>query len=281
MPPSFLALTLLFLPGAQVASPAPAALIDRLVQNAAQFRATVPSLTADESISSSSTVYIFKRHAEAEGTFRILRPEAQPQNVANGHPPLSEQRLEESRQITRLNGKPVDPGHKVNLPSTLFGGFGRFQEMFFTPAHRLCYTFTLLPEPGAGDSLQIAIAGPTATPLQPGCSAESLNLTGLAVVDRESGQLLHLERTIPDSVSAHTNLAPFASVDCARTRVGDETYWLPTTVIGRILDSRVRGEFIAHYSNYHRYTASIRLLPGAIEVAPAPPPPTSPASTPQ
>jgi len=232
------------------------AVLDSLVANAEQYRATLPSLTADEHISSeASFLGIFKDHAEAQATMRVIR-------ASPGKP------LQESRQIAVMNGKPVEPGKTAKLPVTLFGGFGHFQDMFFTPQHRVCFSFTLLPEPGPDGTLQIGIAGPAAIPAQPGCQQDREGLTGLARVDRATGQLVHLERTIPENVAAKGNLAPFASIDCAPTKVGDETFWLPTVVIGRVQSGKIRGQFIAHYSNYHRYTASIKLLPGATEVAP-------------
>ena len=256
-------------PAGSVADPQPApvelgALLDRLVANAQQYRATLPSLTADEHISSEASFLIFKDHAEAQGTFRVIR-------ASPGKP------LEESRQIQIMNGNAIEPGKTAKLPVTLFGGFGSFQDMFFTPRHRLCFTFTLLPEPGPDDTLQIGIAGLEGTPTEPGCQQDREGLTGLVRVDRATGQLVHLERTIPENVAVKGNLAPFASVDCAPTKVGEETFWLPTVVVGRVQSGKIRGQFIAHYSNYHRYTASIKLLPGATEVDPAAAP--GPAAT--
>jgi hypothetical protein len=61
-------------------------------------------------------------------------------------------------------------------------------------------------------------------------------------------------------------------VDLAPAKVGDDTFWLPTVVIGRANKGAIHAQFTAHYSNYHRYAASITLLPGATEVDPAPPP---------
>jgi hypothetical protein len=247
--------------GAQ--TPAPESLIDQLVANAQLYRETLPSLTADETISSeSSYMGMFKRHVDAQGTFRALRS-------VPGAP------LNESRQITSLNGKPVDPAKHTVLPSTLFGGFGRFQEMFFTPLNRRCFSFTLLPDPGPGGSRQIAIGGPPELETLHDCMTQRHGLTGLALVDPATRQLVHLERTVPDKVAQESNLAPFASVDCAPTKVGEDTFWLPTEVTGRILTGKVRGQFLAHYSNYHRYTAKVTLLPGTSEVEPdaAPTPP--------
>jgi len=121
-------------------SPAPPELIDELVANAALYNATLPSITASETIESeASYLTVFKNKAVAKGTFRVVRD-------PNGS------MLKESRQITELDGKPVAEGQQVHLPTTLFGGFGLFQEMFFTPAHQRCYIFTRLSEPGPDES---------------------------------------------------------------------------------------------------------------------------------
>jgi hypothetical protein len=250
--------------------PAPPELLDQLVANAAVYGATLPSLTADETIQSEASYRgLFKDKVEAKGTFRAIR----------GAPG---EQLSESRQLITVNGKPVDPSKPPKLPFTLFGGFGRFQEMFFTPQHIHCFAFAQLSDPGPGGAIQLAISVPAELEHKPGCVDSLHGLTGLARVDPVSHQLTHLERTIPDNGS-DGHLAPFASVDCAPTKVGDETFWLPTVVIGGAPKHAIRAEFVAHYNNYHRYTASVTLLPGATEVDPAtatPEPPKPPVSTP-
>lgn len=253
--------------GAQ--TPAPQAMLDELVANAAQYSATLPSLTADETIESEASWRgILPDKVRATGTFRAIRK-------APGEP------LEESRQLATVNGKPVDPDHKVRLPFTLFGGFGRFQEMFFTPNHIHCYSFTMLTEHGPGNTLKIAIAAPKDLD-GPTCGQDRAGLTGMALVDPATHQLVHLERTVPEN-PANKSLAPFAAVDCAPTKVGDDTFWLPTMVTGAAPKRTIRGVFTAHYSNYHRFAATITVLPGATEVdTPAPADPTaSSASTPR
>jgi hypothetical protein len=253
-------------PAAQLqnAAPAPPTLIDRLVANAEQYRATLPSLTADETIDSDGAFMgIFKEHATAQGTFRAIR-------TAPGAS------LDESRQITILNGKPVEPGRSVGVPFTLSGGFGRFQEMFFTPQHRACFAFELLPDPGPAGALQITISVPPDLWSVPSCSEELHGLTGLVRVAPQTFQITHLERTVTEQAAAKFHLAIFASVDLAPTQVGDETFWLPTTVVGHIINGRNKGQFVAHYSNYHRYTASISLLPNTTQLAPAQPSSTPP-----
>jgi hypothetical protein len=251
-------------------TPVPGDLLNQLVANAAQYRVTIPSLTADESIDSESSYGgLFKRKVQANGTFRAVRG-------TPGEP------LKESRQVTELNGRPVSPNDPVRLPVALFGGFGRFQEMFFTPEHVRCFAFTLLPDPGPRGTLQIAISAAQNLDSQPGCPSGYKGLTGVALVDVASHQLVHVERTLADS-PANRGSAPFASVDSAPTKVGEETFWLPTEVAGGTPKQFHRGKFVAHYSNYHRYVASVTLLPGTAEVDPAVELPAGqpPASTPR
>lgn len=252
-------------------TPVPSDLLNQLIANAEQYRVTIPSLTADEFIESESSFHgLFRKKVQASGTFRAVRG-------APGEP------LKESRQITVLNGRPVSPNAPVRLPVALFGGFGRFQEMFFTSAHVRCFAFTLLPEPGPGGTMQIAISAVADLDSQPGCPRGYQGLTGFVRVDPASHQLVHVERTLPDS-PANRGSAPFASVDCAPTKVGDEIFWLPTEVAGGTPKQIIRRKFVAHYSNYHRYVASVKLLPGAGEVDPSAAEPASarpPVSTPR
>ena len=255
-------------------TPVPADLLQQLIANADQYRLTIPSLTADESIESESSLHgLFRNKVQARGTFRAVRG-------APGEP------LKESRQLTELNGRPLFPNDQVRLPIALNGGFGRFQEMFFTPEHIRCFAFTMMSEPGPGGTLQIGISAIQDLDSQPACPRGYKGLTGLARVNAVSHQLVHVERTLPD-LPLNRGGAPFASVDCAPTKVGDETFWLPTQVAGGTPKQFIRRKFVAHYSNYHRYVASVTLLPGTKEVdqtaepGAVPKPASKPASTPR
>ena len=246
---------------------APASLIDELIANAAVYRATLPSITADEAIESeTSFMGLLPDRTRAQGTFRVLRAEG-------------DERLKESRQLVTVNGKPVDPAKHVRLPFTLFGGFGSFQEMFFTPAHRVCFDFRQLPDPGPGGTLQIAVSSQPSERWPAPCPDAFRMVTGLVRIDPTTHQITHFERTVSPA-APRSDLAPFASVDLAPAKVGDDTFWLPTTVVGSTISGKIHAHFTAHYSNYHRYAASIKLLPGATEVEPTPPNPVPPVSTP-
>ena len=170
---------------------------------------------------------LFRKRTEAQGTFRVVR-------AADGG-------LKESRQITVLDRKPVDPSKKADLPIVLFGGFGQFQQVFFAAEQRPCFAFSLLPAPGPGGTTEIAVAVAPGSAGQPACKLSQSGVTGLVRVDPATGQIVYLERTVPDAFAAKTHLAPFVSVDSAPAKVGDNTFWLPTRVVGRILNGKVRG----------------------------------------
>ncbi len=223
-------------------------LVDQLVANAAQYHTNLPSLTASEAILSDHSVLGFKRHAEAQATFRALQNPTTP-------------RLDESRQITVLNGKPVPPDQHPQLPFTLFGGFGRFQDMFFAPNRRPCFTFTLAPQASPTASIELRITPSPAIATMPECEAGLQGLTGVARIDPVSHQLTHLERTIPAEAASRSNHASFASVDSAPTQIGDQTFWLPTVVVGRMNSGKMKGQFTAHYTNYRRFTSTATILP--------------------
>jgi hypothetical protein len=244
-------------PASSAQEPAPPDLIDHLVANAAFYSATLPSISATEVIESQGSYLILHKTVRARGLMRVHR------NPANGE-------IDESRQINEVDGKPLSPGHNPGLPWTLYGGFGKFQELFFTPAHRVCYKFTLLPEPGPAGTQQIDIAEIPAIAVTPGCTERGI--TGRAGVDPKTRQLVYLERTVPNAVAFRNRLAPYASVELAPTKIGDETYWLPAVVISTVVDGKSRAKFTAHYSDYHRYTGSITILPGVNEVEPPPAP---------
>src|ERR1700733_4459679 len=69
-------------------------IVDQLVANASVYRNNLPSLTADEDIVSDLTILgIYHKHPEARAPFRAIRKS-------------DDSSLDESRQITILNGKP-------------------------------------------------------------------------------------------------------------------------------------------------------------------------------
>ena len=231
----------------------------RITANAATYNATLPSLTAEESIDSEiHTLGIFHQRTHAQATFRVLRQ-------APGAP------LKESRQFLSFNNKPLDPTHPGHLPLTVIGAFGAVQSTFFRPDHLSSYRFNLLPTPAPNGNLQLTIAG---DPTNPSCQGTCAGLSGLALLDPATLQITHIDRTITPEASQRNHAAFFVAVDFAPARLsgpaGDQTFWLPTRISTRLEHND--GFFIATYSNYRRFTASMQILPLDPDAAPSQPP---------
>jgi hypothetical protein len=232
-------------------------LVDQLIENAGAYRATLPSLAAHETILShdSRNLWLLKgaHYAQAEATMRVVR------KTPDGP-------LEESREITMLDGKPVSPDKQVILPTALNGGFWGIIGSFFGGENRYCFNFVLAshPDPNTPYKLSITLR-PEAASL-PHCPVKaSGGMTAVALVADDTHQLIHLEWTLPADFAEKTHHWPFASVDLAPAKLDNETFWLPTAVTGRKGTGKNNIEWIAHYSDYHRYTATSTIVPTSPE----------------
>ena len=232
-------------------------LLDQISADAASYRLTLSSLGADEAITSQGIgVGPFRNRAEAKALFRVTRKS--PGGL-----------LEESRQIIEFNGKRVPEGHAVHLPLTFAGAFGDALEIFFAPALRPCFDFTLAPQLTPDGSQQISFLGHPGSETIPACARTPLGVAGFVRIDPLSHHIRHLERTVPPAVAEPRHIATFASVDYAPTLVGGETFWLPISISAHVgpRQGSSAAEFNAHYSNYHRFTGTVTLLP---DVTPIP-----------
>jgi hypothetical protein len=223
-------------------------LVAQLVENAATFRATLPSLVAHETIeSSASEGWIFRNHAKAEAIMRVMR------KTPDGP-------LEESREITAVNGKPLAPGKRADLPTMLSGGFGNIAGFFFNQRQSACFSYTLIPKDIPDGTLRLHIAVSPESLSLPNCPSWARRIDGTAIVTSDSRQLMHLEFNIPVE-DAKPNRWPFSSVDLSPIRIGETTFWLPTTVIGRSINGKELAEWVSHFSDYHRFAATATILP--------------------
>ncbi|HEY4380173.1 MAG TPA: hypothetical protein VGN01_07495 [Acidobacteriaceae bacterium] len=226
-------------------------LVDQLVENAAVYRATLPSLAAREmivSVDAGSRLKLEGEHrAEAEAIMRVMR------TTPDGP-------LEESRQITILDGKPVSVGQHVILPTGLKGGFGGMATVFFGP-NRSCFSFVLSPHPASDAPYKLSISVRPEAIDHPHCPTRAVSpMTATAFVAADTHQLTHLEWIFPAEVAAKYHRWAFASVDLAPVTLGSEIFWLPTSVIGRGTGKN-QNEWVSHYSDYRRYVSTSTVLP--------------------
>jgi len=232
----------------QPAAPKSAAdqLVDQLVRNYAAIYATLPSITAHETVETHASRGILWQNSTGEGTMRVLRA------IPGGA-------LKETHEMTVLHGELAVPDNRKGpfQPPDAFIGL---QGMFFRHSGRPCYSFTLAPQPTQDGLLELHIAlSPESTSL-PNCMSGpgDTGLTGIARVDPATHQLTHLERTFPIQAGPR---ASFASTDYAPAQIGDKTFWLPTVTVTSGISNKAKVHTTVHYSDYHQYTASSTVLP--------------------
>jgi hypothetical protein len=229
--------------------PAENVLIDRLYAYAGQYRATLPSFSCDESILSAETYYRKKgsRTVRVEGTMREIRKT----------PPDQYDPFTERHQFTKVNGKPVK-GEIGLLPYFIEGGFANLIG-FHSSEQKDCFNYRITPLPDGGN-FQLQIDRKDKLP--DACKGILAGTHYVVVADAE-GHILHSERTIPPAIADRYDEAYFAAMDYAPQQLGERTFWLPAKFSSHDFIDIRRME--ASYSNCHRYTGDIRILPGVAE----------------
>ena len=227
-------------------------LVDRLVRNAAALHAALPSITAHEVVQTYSSRRFHSQQSRSEGMVQVAR-------IASAGT------LMEIHRITARNGKPVASDDRTG-PAPTSDGFTGAQEMFFSRANRACFMFTLAPQPIQTEPLQLHIAlSPEYSSLS-GCPRGLEGLSGTALIDPQTRQLMHLERTVrtgPTIPTQNGSQLSFASTDYVPARVGDRTFWLPDLTISSGVQGKSDVYTAVYYSDYHQYAATVTVLAAA------------------
>jgi hypothetical protein len=272
----FAALVLCFLPiplSALQASPAPRScasspsssssgapslevLLDRLYAYAAQYRATLPSLSCDESIVSQELDYNgkVKRQVRVTGTMREIRTD-------DPDDPFSEQ-----HEFLKVNGKRVKK--LFAMPYFIQGGFANLIG-FHHRELKDCFDYqvSFLND---GKTVQMEMQRKD-EPKDAECRTRVFAGSRWKVIaDVATGHILHSERTISSQASDLHHEAYFASLDYEPQMLGDRTFWLPARFSAHSPEDDRR--MYATYSNCHRYAGEMKILPGFAPIAPAPNP---------
>jgi len=140
----------------------------------------------------------------------------------------------------------------IGIPFYVSGGFQRALDYFDT-ARAACYRFTL-PNPNRIDFS----AAPDALQ-HPACQDET-GLHGFALLD-PAGDIIHLERTVPEAVSRRTTLAPFVAIDLAPTVLNGQTYRLSSRVVSDGRPGPTHGHFEATYTACRLFHATVTIEP--------------------
>lgn len=243
-------LTLLFLAlPAFAQQPTLDTVLTRLQQNATIYTLSLPNFFVDESFHSEEFYGASERqNFTTVSALRVLNKPADANHPA---------KLIELREVHTVNKRPAH-GDQVKGSIALKGSFDTALTMF-TGAHVTCFTYELLPPP---DPQHLLLSFTAKDKVSDDCPATIAGETGRALLDPQTMQPVHIERTVPHAEGA--GLGTFLwSIDFAPTTLGDRVFNMPTSIRTKLF-SKYSTHFFqtnATYTNYHHLTVSSTILP--------------------
>jgi hypothetical protein len=245
-----LALLLLIFPAATACQGLPSldVLLNRLDAYAKQYQAAIPSLSCDEQVASQALNKKGKVTWEMkiESSLREIRTDD-----AYGS-------FLEKREFKIVDGRrPRTTFQTSQLPYFVEGGFAGLVG-FKRWEQRECFDYVVT----SGDQPQTIRLEMTLKTkyTNPSCARIPAGFHRIVIAEPTTGRILHTERTIAPQVAARTTEAYFGGIDYAPQKLGDEIFWLPSRFYAH--DAQNTRRMFASYSNYHRYTGELKILPG-------------------
>jgi hypothetical protein len=223
-------------------------LLNRLDAYAKEYRATLPSLSCDEQITSQSLNKKGKiRHeVKVESTLREMRFEYDPNDP-----------FVEKREFKSVDGhRPKAKFQTSNLPYFVEGGFSGLVG-FKQWEQRDCFDDHVTSADG-GRTVRMEMTLRT-KPTNNSCAKLPAGFHRTVVADVETGRILHSERTIAPEAAAKNTEVYFGGIDYAPQKLGERTFWLPQRFDSH--DAQNMGRMSVIYSNCHRYTGELKILP--------------------
>jgi hypothetical protein len=99
----------------------------------------------------------------------------------------------------------------------------------------------------------------------PSCARLPEGFDRIIIADPATGRVLHTERTIAPEAAAADLGVYFGAIDYAPQKLGEQAFWLPSRFYSH--DANNTGRMFATYSNCHRYTGELKILPSAFSLA--------------
>lgn len=246
--PASAALLVLALPAAraQNATPSTAAILAGVRSNLHTFVATMPNIFCSEHIRSMEIHNGKLKHpTEVDSTIRAVR---EPDGT-----------FREERTIERINGKPSKK-RTLSLPLTLKGGFGITFPEAFSPANESCNTYTVDPEPNAGNLVLHVRRNAKATDAS--CKAIPAGSRAQFMLDPVTLQIRTYVRENSHAGGPKGYTQFEGSVEFARVTLGAKSYLIPTHVHAslRKISGKDELEYDAAYSDCHRFGSTATIL---------------------
>lgn len=223
-------------------------LLDRLGAYAKQYQATLPSLSCNEQITSQALNKKGKVTWEVkiQSTLREVRTE-------DSYDPFIEK-----REFKSIDGRrPKATFQTSQMPYFVEGGFASLVG-FKRWEQRECFDYVVTFGDG-GHTVRLEMTLKTKS-TNPSCARLPAGFHRIVIADPETGRILHTERTIAPEVAARNTEVYFGGIDYAPQKLGEQTFWLPSRFYAH--DAKNTGRMFATYSNCHRYTGELKILPG-------------------
>ncbi len=219
-------------------------LLPKLYDNGQSYRATLPSLTCDESITSQEVRNgKIRKEMKIESTLTEVRDRPEPNPFTEHH------------AFKTVDGLP--PKHVTKLPFLVQGGFANGLG-FALPSTRECFDFHLDSQ-DSGKTLRLELDLKPGIDI-PACKTVPEGTRKIVLVDAATNRITHVERTVSARASKGRNEVYFMAIDYGPQKLGDETFWLPVKLFAH--DPNDEGRMAVTYSNFHRFTGQLKVLPG-------------------
>ena len=223
---------------------------NRIHAYAEQYRQNLPSFEVDESaVSQQVKGDRVKWEVKLEMGLREIRDEAHPGD------------LKDFYTFRLVNGKPpkkhlkLPPfNRKAKLPYFVHGVFSNV--IGFVGTGMGCMEYRV--SPGTSSATVKLETWNKQGPLPEECKDILEDYHKTLLVERETGRVLHVTRSMSDEAARTHHELAFVDVEFAPQKLGEETFWLPVHFVTH--GGKNEGRMEATYSNFHRYTASVKIL---------------------
>jgi hypothetical protein len=233
-------------------------ILQRLQENLEQYDSSVPSFFCDESVTT---------HAQrgpgpvntwvgtvTDSTFllkRIPRPDDQVT-------------LRESREVKKVNGKPVT-GDSVGGGILTVGAFSDGMALV-SLSQQACMDYSLKPI-DAGQPILVEFASVAADKRPADCRMQE-DVSGRAVIDPETMQLTQIQFHAPHHMIGAEMGWWDVTVEYAPVELDGKMFWLPKRIYESMAVRKASWSYDASYRKYHLMEATSRILPSDETSAP-------------
>lgn len=229
-------------------------MVERVRAYAAQYRERLPSFEVDESAVVARVVEgMTKDSRKLDLTLREIRDANKPGEMQDSYV----FRLVDGKPPKRyLNLPPFN--RKAKLPYFVQGVFSN--AIGFAGTEKLaCMEYRVLP--GTSASTVTLEMWKKAGAFPEACKNEPEGYRKTLVVERESGRVLRLTRSMSAEAARLLHDVDWVEVEYGAQKLGEESFWLP--VHFKAHDAKDEGRMEAWYSNFHRYTSTVNMIDSA------------------